>query len=43
MNKINKVISTSLKHFEWGKMKDTIMNLPWRMSERKNRATLSGP
>ena len=41
MNKINKVISISLKLSEWGKMKDTSMDLPWRTRERKNRATLS--
>ena len=38
---INKAISTSLKLSEWGKMKDIIMDLPLRTSERKNRATLS--
>lgn len=41
MNKINKVISISLKISEWGKMKDTSMDLPWRPRVRKNRATLS--
>ena len=38
---INKAISTSLKLSERGKMKDIIMDLPLRTSERKNRATLS--
>ena len=41
MININKAISTSLKLSDWGKMKDTITDLPSRTSERKNRATLS--
>lgn len=41
MINISKAIFTSLKLSDRGKMKDTIMDLPSRTSERKNRATLS--
>lgn len=41
MDKINKVLYASLKLSEWGKMKNTIIGLPWWASEGKNRTTLS--